>query len=390
MTRVVSKPRILVFVDHYLPGYRAGGPLRTVSAMVQQLSDEFTFLVVTSDRDLGDKFPYPGVTTCSWTPVAGAPTYYLSPRDRSGPALRRLLAVTPHDVLYLNSLFSFDFSIKLLLLRRAGLLRTGTILLAPRGELGAGAVFGSRKKQAFVRLARAVGLHRGVIWQASSSHELDEIGQRLGDVPAYVAPDLADVAVLSHVPRPPKQKGTARLLFLSRITPKKNLHGAIEMLRGISGHVVLSVCGPLEDDTYWRECQTLATTLPDNVQFAYLGEVPHHHSVPLLRNHDALFLPTRHENFGHVILESLSAGTPVIISDQTPWRGLRQQSAGWDLPLTQQHLFVEAIEHLAEMDATAFLHWSAGARSTAHRWFASDDAMSRNRTLLRAASNTSY
>jgi glycosyltransferase involved in cell wall biosynthesis len=391
MTNAAPSPRVLVFIDHYLPGYRAGGPLRTIAAMVKQLSDEFTFLVVTSDRDLGDQTPYPHITTGSWTTVEGTATYYLGPRDRSNHALRTLLASTPHDVLYLNSLFSFDFSIKILLLRRFGLLQTGTAVLAPRGELGAGAMLRSpKKKRAFIRTARTLRLHRGVMWQASSAQEAGEIEQQIAGAVAYVAPDLADTAVLDYGKRLPKKKGAVQLLFLSRISPKKNLHGAINILRGTSRQVVLSVCGPIEDADYWKACQTLAGTLPDNVQYEYLGEVPHPQITPLLRNHDVLFLPTLHENFGHVILESLSTGTPVLISDQTPWRQLRQQFSGWDLPLGRPRLFIEAIDQLAEMDERAFMRWSRGARSAAERWFASDDAVRRNRALLRAASTTSH
>ena len=38
----------------------------------------------------------------------------------------------------------------------------------------------------------------------------------------------------------------------------------------------------------------------------------------MFQEYDLLFLPTKGENFGHVILESMSAGTPVLISDTTP------------------------------------------------------------------------
>jgi glycosyltransferase involved in cell wall biosynthesis len=46
-----------------------------------------------------------------------------------------------------------------------------------------------------------------------------------------------------------------------------------------------------------------------------------------------LFLPSLGENFGHVIVEALSAGCPILISDRTPWRGLAERGVGWDLPL---------------------------------------------------------
>ena len=50
--------RILTFVDYYLPGYKAGGPIRTIANMVSQLGGEFEFLIVTRERDFLDTVPY--------------------------------------------------------------------------------------------------------------------------------------------------------------------------------------------------------------------------------------------------------------------------------------------------------------------------------------------
>jgi glycosyltransferase involved in cell wall biosynthesis len=60
------------------------------------------------------------------------------------------------------------------------------------------------------------------------------------------------------------------------------------------------------------------------------------------------FFPTRGENYGHVIAESLSVGTPVLISDQTPWRELSSDGLGWDLPLEAADIFLEKIHFMAK------------------------------------------
>ena len=41
--------------------------------------------------------------------------------------------------------------------------------------------------------------------------------------------------------------------------------------------------------------------------------------IIFLKN-DLFVFPTLGENFGHVIFESLEASTPVLVSDQTPWK----------------------------------------------------------------------
>ncbi|MNY40193.1 hypothetical protein D3C86_1749200 [compost metagenome] len=62
-------------------------------------------------------------------------------------------------------------------------------------------------------------------------------------------------------------------------------------------------------------------------------------------------MPTHGENYGHAIAEALSAGTPVLISDATPWRGLQQEGVGWDIPLGEgAAAFASAIKMLASTE----------------------------------------
>lgn len=74
---MISKPKILTFVSYYLPGYKAGGPLRTIANMVEHLGNDFEFWIVTRDRDLGDTVPYADVIINEWNDVHGAKVFYL-------------------------------------------------------------------------------------------------------------------------------------------------------------------------------------------------------------------------------------------------------------------------------------------------------------------------
>ena len=65
------KPTILAFNLFYLPGYRAGGPIRTLANMVDRLSDDFAFRIITQDRDAGEREPYADVARDSWVLSAG-------------------------------------------------------------------------------------------------------------------------------------------------------------------------------------------------------------------------------------------------------------------------------------------------------------------------------
>jgi glycosyltransferase involved in cell wall biosynthesis len=76
-------------------------------------------------------------------------------------------------------------------------------------------------------------------------------------------------------------------------------------------------------------------------------------------------LPTLGENYGHVIYEALSAGDPVLISDQTPWRNLIEMKAGWDLSLNEKNKFKAAIREAGSWNQEEYDEWSKNAAKLA-------------------------
>ncbi len=56
-----TKKRLLVFISFYLPGFKAGGPIKTIQNMVTQLDGDLDFCIVTRDRDLGDTEAYSSI-----------------------------------------------------------------------------------------------------------------------------------------------------------------------------------------------------------------------------------------------------------------------------------------------------------------------------------------
>lgn len=382
---------ILTLTDYYLPGYRAGGPIRTLANMVEQLGDEFTFRIVTRDRDFGEGEPLAGVIPRRWQRVGKAEVLYLAPHDLSARALRRVLCDTEHDVLYLNSFFSPSLTLKPLLLRRLGRVPRRAVVLAPRGEFSPGALrLKAVRKHAFIAAARALGLYEGVLWQASSEYERDDVRRWFGaDAAVHVAPDVPDAASAARTealpPRPPKLPGRLDVVFLSRISRKKNLDGALRMLAGVRGEVRLDIYGPLEDEAYWRECQQPIAALPANIRVEYRGAVPYEEVASVMRRHHLFLFPTLGENFGHVILEAFVAGCPVLISDRTPWRALTAERAGWDVPLDDPEAFRAVLQRCVEMSGREHADWSAGAAAFGERFSRNTEVLEQNRALFRLA-----
>lgn len=342
----MEQPTILITCKSYLPGYKGGGPIRSVANVIDHLGDDYAFRILTRDRDLGDTAPYPDIAPMSWRRLGQAEVMYVSPAHLSFRWLRQILQETHHDLLYLQSFFDPNFTIKPLLLRRLGQGRRVPVIVAPRGEFSEQAMQSKRaKKLAYLGLAKMLGLYGNVIWQASSPQEAADIRRCFGArARVVVAPDLRSAAPSTDCSRRAKPAGSLHIVHLSRISPMKNLLGALRALYGVQGDVSLDIYGPLEDTAYWAQCQTMISQMPANIKVTYRRAVPHDQVIQVLSQYDLFFLPTQGENFGHVILEALVAGTPVLLSDQTPWRHLESLGVGWDLPLDQPERFTAVLQ----------------------------------------------
>ncbi len=88
------RPVILCFVAYYLPGYRSGGPVRTIANFVEHFGDEFDIRIVTRDRDKLDASPYREVAVDSWNAVGKAQVFYASKKLLSLRGIARLLCET--------------------------------------------------------------------------------------------------------------------------------------------------------------------------------------------------------------------------------------------------------------------------------------------------------
>jgi glycosyltransferase involved in cell wall biosynthesis len=340
--------RVLILLGAFLPGYKSGGPVASIAHLTARLGDEFAFSILTADRDLGDTEPYPDLPRDRWIEAHGARLRYCSPQALTPRRLTETIRRTPHDLLYLNSFFEAQFTIAPLVARRLGLLQPVPALLAPRGEFSPGALaLKARKKHAYTRAGSAVDLFRALHWHASSDHEANDIRTAMGVSTGKiaVASDLAAPLPAAPPPHEPRAPGDPlRVLFLSRLSPKKNLDYALDVLSRVTAAVRFTIHGPEEDAGYASRCRALARALPPQVTVNWAGPLSPADVPQVMAGHDLFFLPTRGENFGHVIAEALGAGTPVLLSDTTPWRGLAALGIGHDLPLEDPTAFRDVIE----------------------------------------------
>src|SRR5664280_2388716 len=320
--------RVLATVAVFEPGFRGGGPIKSVARIVDTVPEGIDVSLITRDRDLGSSDPYPGLSG-RWIDRGRSRVFYLSmSRPRQWLRLVRELRAEPFDLLYLNSLWEPTFTIIPVVAARLGLVEAKNILRAPRGELSPGALtIRARKKRLFLKAWRPLLMSMDIGWHASTDKEAIDIRTIFPDARVTINSNQASLPD-EALPVGSGDEGPIRLVFISRISPNKNLVLALEALRQLSSSVEFDIYGPAEDPDYWARCKSLIDHLPGHVRVTYHGELAPEEVREVFSRYDAFVFPTLGENFGHVIAESLSASCPVICSDETPWTDLLEAGGG--------------------------------------------------------------
>lgn len=353
--------RVLIVMDAYLPGRLAGGPVTSVANMIEALRGEIEFVVVTRNADLNGEL-YPDVPLGTPVAVGAASVIYLAGADFRARNILKIAASLQADTLYLNSFFSVR-TIRLLLQlsSRRGLFRA--VVLAPRGEFSPGALaLKAKKKRVYLQLFQRLHLQQVVTtFQASSPLEERDIHRALGPVRVKVAADMPDITAAGPASAAP---ASARLVFIGRISPMKNLLYSLQLLTTLQQPIEFDIYGPLEDQGYWQQCQRVMATLPPQIKVAYRGVLTHEAVTATFACYTAFLLPTQGENYGHVVLEALSGGCPVILSDRTPWQDLNAYGVGWVCDLDEPSQFRKAVAQVLNESAEEAQKTHALGRST--------------------------
>ena len=218
------------------------------------------------------------------------------------------------------------------------------------------------------------------------------------------------------------QPTSLRLVYFGRLSPEKNLPFAFELLKEFAqAHpdqaVVYDLIGS-GSAAYEAKLHSLSAKLPSTIQVNFIGQlspealqtrlqpsglssqvsglppspsalksqvsglysqVPPSSSSPPPQvssltpqvsglSYHALLMPSLTENFSYTVLESLQVGIPVLISDQTPWRGLQADGVGWDLPLEDLSAWAAALEQLSHQALAERLEQSQRALGYAQEW----------------------
>ena len=318
--------RILHAMPVYAPAWQFGGPVLSVSRLCEALAKQGVQVnVITTNAGLAelpsDQLGHPvmrdGVQVTYYATDSGHRAIHSSALEKMLP---EVMAQT--DLLHISGIWQ-PLSIPI---QKAALKQNVPILHSLRGALGPYSFQrGWWKKIPYYLLKerpllqQAAGLH---VTGQQERKELRHLGLR---APRYVLPNPMDLRVLQadgrqrhHWRQHLNINHDERLLLIcGRQHHKKGLDLLPPVLKDCQRHPWrLLLVGSDEDGSG----EALAKGLKQNglgKRLLKLPTLPADELSGIYNAADLLLLPSRHENFGNVVIEALACGCAVAISDRT-------------------------------------------------------------------------
>lgn len=218
--------------------------------------------------------------------------------------------------------------------------RTGTpLVVSPHGMLEGWALEnGSSLKGIAWACWEGAAFHRAAMVHVTSAAEAESVKKVTANKNIVVIPPGIHAPALvteeerrSLLNRIGALGGRRVLLFLSRLHRVKGL----DLLIGAWGKLAMEfrdwklvIAGP-ESDGSGGKAQTEIRNAGLSESVVFTGEASRLDCRVLLDLADVFVLPTRSENFGMVVAESLAAGRPVLTTTETPWGEIESIGCGW-------------------------------------------------------------
>jgi glycosyltransferase involved in cell wall biosynthesis len=319
----MNKKKILCFIDYYLPGYKFGGPIRSIEGFVENFGNKYNIDIITLDRDFLEKKPYNNIHLNKWNKVGKARVFYLPKKFFNFFTILKIVIQNSYDLIYLNSFFSLRFTLLPLILRKVCLFKKNiNFIIAPRGMLSKENLkIKYFKKYLYIKLTSLFNLYINLKWQATCKSEKRDIFKilKFPKKDIFIAPNLTAIKLKKSREIKVNKKKPLKLIFVSRISPAKNLDFLLKVLSKVEDNASLTVYGNFENNDYYNKCLALKNQMPKNIIVNFKKGVKNKLITKTLSKYDLFVFPTKGENFGHVILESLASAVPVLTSNRVFW-----------------------------------------------------------------------
>lgn len=313
--------KILFPIKYFYP-FQNGGYSQVVYWLAKALSNQGNdVIVITTTKDLNNRYK-----VNEWEDVEGLKVRYCS-----GPLLLNIRLIVNGikqikecDVVHLTSIFfipSFIFALTCIILKKK-------FIWSTHGELATDAISGNYAKNIYLLLIRFFS--KKITFHSTSLKETKEIKHHMGrDVKIVEIPNFMEITEPLAIP---KEKV---MVFVGRIHPIKALD---KLIQGLSlskifvndeyKFFIIGDDNDAETISYVKRLKKQINELHLDKKIFFLGSLYGKKKYEFYSKAICSFLVSETENFGNVVIESLSQGTPVIASTGTPWEILKKENMG--------------------------------------------------------------
>ncbi len=364
---------IYFITEYFYPFSDAGGPIRSIEQILEVLNQNSSIKLVTSaNNHQGNNLPInTKVNRFVNETITETPIFYSSNSIIGILKLVQLYIKNRQYTFYINGMFIPRLSILPALICK-------NVIISPRGML-INQTLGSKSffKKFYLFIYKLV-VSKNAIWHATDSAEVLDIKRFFGE--------RSNVKLITNIPVKPldinlkreKQTESLKLVYFGLIVQKKGLLSLIQTLKSLSLPISLHIYGSIKDRSYWEACLQEINFNNSQATFNYLGHANPSESQSILAKYDVFVLLTKGENFGHSIYEALSVGTPVIITNKTPWQFNESVNPpGWTINCDNHGFdtdaFKQTLTNLYHMDNDAYALSSKAAHKYAVDFYNSHD-----------------
>lgn len=354
------KTKIFIFAGLFPPSKKSVGPSKSILNFISNLNNEYDFYII-AEYDTKDKLLFNSNTLDEkkWIQAETYKIIYFKKNLLLTIKIRRILKQINPEIVYFNSFFSFSWTFIPLILS----MNINKRIIAPRGNFSGGALsLKSYKKKVYLWFFNFYIHNKYIInWHLTDNKEIAELNNAIANVDNYIVARNITIDP-NHMSKKKKQKSGIDLIYFGRVSPKNNLKYTLEVLNEVKGNYKFTFYGPIEDLIYYKSIQDMINK--NNINALYGGIIDSKDIYNVISNYDLLVFPTIGENHSHTILESLSIGLPVLISDNTPWNDV-DGNGGFVFNLDDFRNFSYKISELIEKDN---VYWNK-IREKAKKYF---------------------
>jgi glycosyltransferase involved in cell wall biosynthesis len=303
--------KILQLSASYKPAYIYGGPTMSVSMLAEQLivaGEDVTVFSTTANGltelpvDIAKPILIDGVKVIYFKRVTKDHTH-LSP----SLLIHLWRTVRDYDVIHIHAWWNLVSVLGCFV----ALMRKVPVIVSPRGTLSN---YSFHNKNNNIKSLMHSWLGKPILKKCfihtTSNNEHDVLKAMLPDNAVFNIPNFINLTSQKFSDYKPADH--LRIIFFSRIEEKKGLDILLDALKSVTIPYKLTIAGDGNSE-YVDQLKKLALDNGVATNIDWVG-FQTDNKYQLLYEHDVMILPSYDENFGNVVIESLSVGTPVLIS----------------------------------------------------------------------------